>query len=238
MNPIVRSIPNTVTTCNLLSGCVAIILAFRGADILAWNLPAWKWSCIFIAAAAVFDFLDGLCARALKAYSEVGKELDSLCDLVSFGVAPAMVMLNTLQANGGEHWINWAVLLIPAMGALRLARFNVRDAGETQVFRGLPIPANAIFWMGMVSWIWKYGYPGAVTTTIIIVMVSLLMVSNLPLLTLKFKTYAVGPNIRRYMLIAGCIFLVYANGMAGLAWTVLLYLLLSAGFNKHHAGDK
>ncbi len=121
MNPIVKNIPNSITCINLAAGCMAIVAAAHAYDPL-WGLMAFQWAFIFIAVGAVADFFDGFAARALHAYSNLGKELDSLCDLVTFGVAPAMIMFNLLAAQQPGSWICWAALLIPVAGAIRLAR--------------------------------------------------------------------------------------------------------------------
>lgn len=124
------TLPNAITLLNLLSGCLAAFLAFRGDLQLAFAA---------IVLAAVFDFLDGFVARLLKSYSAVGKELDSLADLVSFGFAPAAILLELIQRAGGGYW-GLASFLLTAFSALRLAKFNV-DERQTTSFRGLPTPA-------------------------------------------------------------------------------------------------
>lgn len=228
MNRIASKIPNSITLCNLLSGCTAIIMAFRCNQVVAAGLQGWQWCCIFIFAAAVFDFLDGFAARLLKAYSDIGRELDSLADLVSFGVAPGLMIFNIMSHHntGAEAWLNYAALLIPALGALRLARFNVVDAGSTS-FRGLPIPANALFWIGMAGWISSYRFPDLAVMVVLIVLMSVTMVSRLPMFSLKFKTWGLRDNFRRYVIILAAISFVCIYGLAGFAWTILLYLLIS-----------
>lgn len=219
-------IPNAITCCNLLSGCVAIVMAFN-FNVVYGPLSGYQMAFIFIAAAAVFDFADGAMARLLKAYSNVGKELDSLADLVSFGVAPAMLVGNCIAESGGWPWLQWAPLFIAAMGALRLARFNVDDR-QTTTFIGLPIPANAIFWIGFVASCTSRGYLGNVTSLAAIICVSLLMVSSMRMFSLKFKNFAWRENFRRYALIAGAILFVATSGLEGLVWTIILYVVMSA----------
>jgi CDP-diacylglycerol--serine O-phosphatidyltransferase len=189
-------------------------------------LTGLQWCYIAIATAAVFDFCDGASARLLGAYSLIGKELDSLSDLVSFGVAPAMMMLNVMLDFSEHAWLCYIALFIPVCGALRLARFNIDDTQST-CFRGLPIPANALFWIGMSGWIKTYGYPGTSTMAIIIVLMSLVMVCNLKMFTLKFKNFDYRENFRRYVIILAAIVFVVMYGIAGLAWTIILYLLIS-----------
>ncbi|MDE6061602.1 MAG: CDP-alcohol phosphatidyltransferase family protein, partial [Duncaniella sp.] len=129
MKSLTSFIPNTITCLNLLSGCVAVFFAFN-LDIEIGSLPAMTWAFIFIGAASVFDFCDGFSARLLHAYSPLGKELDSLSDLVSFGLAPAFLVMNVMRTYGAPLWVSASALLIAVMGALRLAKFNV-DTRQT-----------------------------------------------------------------------------------------------------------
>lgn len=223
-------IPNTITTLNLLSGCVAVILSFSSLEQFG-SLTGYQLAFIFIGAAAVFDFCDGAAARALKAYSEIGKELDSLSDLVSFGVAPAMLLFNTVNNLGGTQWVAWAAMFISAMGSLRLAKFNV-DTTQSTTFRGLPIPANAIFWIGFISWNYSHGYSGDLLTLAAILIIGLMMVSNVRMFSLKFKNFAWRENFRRYMIIVAAIAFVAVNGIEGLMWTIIFYILLSGSNAK------
>lgn len=223
-------IPNTITCLNLLSGCVAIILAFSSTETFG-ALKGYQLAFIFIGAAAIFDFCDGAMARLLKAYSNVGKELDSLADLVSFGVAPAMLVFNTMNYFNGECWVSYFALLIAALGGVRLARFNV-DTRQTTTFIGLPIPANAIFWIGFVAWNHAHGYAGNWATPIIIVVMSLMMVSGMKMFSLKFKNFHWRDNFRRYVILVAAVLFVLFNGVEGLAWTIVLYILISAVTNR------
>ena len=228
MKLIKDNIPNTITCLNLLSGVMAVIMAFSvDTPVRGTMLTGMQWAFIFIGCAAVFDFLDGAVARMLGAYSELGKELDSLSDLVSFGVAPSLVLYNYLSGGDGvAQWVPWVALFIPAMGALRLARFNI-DTRQASSFIGLPIPANALLWIGWTDWMRLHGYPGDVVTSVIIVLGALLMVSNITMFSLKFKNFGWRENFRRYILIAAAVTFVATEGIPGLAWTVLFYLLMS-----------
>lgn len=228
-----NSIPNTITCLNLLSGVMAIIMAFRFNEQIG-PMQGYLWAFVFIGAATVFDFFDGASARMLKAYSALGKELDSLADLVSFGVAPAMLMFNMINlANGADVAPStlspWAfmALFIPAMGALRLAKFNI-DTTQTTSFRGLPIPACAIFWMGLVAWCQAHGYPANWIVGVIIAAMSLMMVGNLRMFSLKLTSFGLKGNVRRYTILLAAIVFVATAGLEGLAWTILLYILISA----------
>lgn len=223
-----RHLPNAVTCLNVASGVLAIIFASRGEAPMA-GLPAWQWGFIFICIAAVADFLDGFVARLLHAYSDMGKELDSLCDLVSFGVAPAILLFNCMEANETLPWLKWLAVIIPVAGALRLAKFNI-DTRQTTSFIGLPIPANAIFWIGFVALVrqqqvdflcqWYWYIP-------LVLLESWLMVSEVPLFSLKFKTWGWTGNARRWLLIAAAVVLVFCLGWSGLLWLILFYVALS-----------
>lgn len=223
---IISCIPNTITCLNLLSGCMAIICAFQAFDLKWCGLSGADWTCIFIGLAAIFDFCDGASARLLHAYSATGKELDSLADLVSFGVAPAMLMFNLMGYYTDHQWLMYVALFIPAMGALRLARFNIDDSQAT-TFKGLPIPGNAIFLIGIYGWIMRDGYPGTAILVILIVLISLAMVSNIIMFSLKFKNFDLRENFRRYAIILAAIAFVVLYGLWGLSWTIVLYMMIS-----------
>ena len=171
-------IPNIITCCNLTAGSLAVIMALRGT---------FEQAAIFILIAAVCDFLDGLSARLLHAYSDMGKELDSLSDLISFGLAPGLMvyaLLNDylLLPYGNLEYLAYIALLIPVAGGIRLAKFNVDDR-QTTSFIGLPIPANALFWIGVCFADTRDWHP--VIILALIVLFSYLMVSNLPMFSLK-----------------------------------------------------
>ena len=209
---IFAQIPNSITCLNLISGCIAIVMAFKGC---------YGWASIAIAAAAVFDFLDGAMARLMKAYSAVGKELDSLSDLVSFGVAPAAMVYNILPEES-----SWIAISIPVCGALRLARFNV-DTRQTTSFIGLPIPANAIFWIGAVSWMEANGPFDAWIMIPATMLEAQSMLDPIQLVSLKFSNFKLNTeNCLRYFIIAAAIVLTVIFGLPGLSLTIILYYLL------------
>ncbi len=225
--PATRFIPNSITLLNLLCGCLACIFSFRQSEMFG-QLHGYELVYIFIAAAALFDFCDGAAARLLNRPSPIGRELDSLSDLVSFGLAPALLIFNTLSAHSPSgSWIPYVSLFIPMMGALRLAIFNV-DTTQTTSFRGLPIPANAIFWIGICAWMHRYNIYPAGTVIILIICISLLMVSRIRMFSLKFHNFALRENLRRYVILLAAISFVYIYGIAGLTWTIVLYIMLSA----------
>jgi CDP-diacylglycerol---serine O-phosphatidyltransferase len=241
MRAIVKQIPNFITTLNLLSGLLATFFAIDGHLI---------WAGIFICAAAVFDFLDGMAARALKAYSETGKELDSLADLISFGVAPGAILFTLLEFSLFDinqriyeinaNWYEWLILfsafLVPVFGAIRLARFNV-DTKHEPFFRGLPIPSNGIFWasMGLMLEFPKYyQYFEVIYSTknllILGIFMSGMMVINMPMFSLKVQNLKFGENWYRYLFIALALALIISLNVYGLALTIILYIFLNAIF--------
>lgn len=225
LKSIKSSIPNTITCLNLVSGCLAVVCAFH-LDEFLWGMSVLDWAFICIGAAAVFDFCDGLSARTLRAYSPMGKELDSLSDLVSFGLAPAFLVMNTMRAEGGPAFVSWIALLIALAGALRLAKFNV-DTRQTTSFIGLPIPANAIFWIGMLAWLRSHAYPGDIVMVVIIILMSFLMVSEIKMFSLKFASLNFRDNVRRYTILAAAVLFVITDGVSGFAWVIILYILIS-----------
>lgn len=223
MNTIKKNIPNSITCLNILSGLLSIICSVKG-DSPLWGLKGYEWGYIFIGIAAVADFLDGFSARLLHAYSEMGKELDSLSDLVSFGVAPAFALYSCMELNG-EEWMRWLALIIPVAGALRLARFNV-DTRQTVNFIGLPIPANALFWIGYTSMVYAgstlLANPWIFVTAVLLE--SWLMVSPVKLFSLKFKTWGWKGNEFRWLLIITAIGLLFCMGVQGLMWLIIVYV--------------
>ncbi len=206
-----KHIPNFITSLNLIAGFFAIIFAAKG------DLVTSSW---LILVAMVFDFLDGLSARLLKAYSAIGKELDSLADVVSFGVAPGLIMYHllcnslTLNApvNAEVNSVNALLLMLisaimPVCGALRLAIFNI-DTTQTKTFKGLPIPANALAVISVViaghnsqSHLFNSFSGSPFLLTLFTVILSLLMVSKIPLLSLKVENMKLKGNEGRYILI-------------------------------------
>lgn len=222
-----NQIPNSITCLNVLSGTIAIIFAFRGQHELA-GLTGIEWAWIFIGIAAVADFLDGFAARMLHAYSNMGKELDSLCDLVSFGVAPAMVLANTIGASPFAGWQAFFPVVIPVAAALRLAKFNI-DTRQTTSFLGLPVPANAIFWIGYSALAssslpvlneWYAVVPA-------VVMLSWLMLSEIGLFSLKIKTLKLSVAWRQILLVVAAVIFLLTMGVGGLMWLIVFYVLLS-----------
>lgn len=222
-----KHIPNVFTLLNLFLGCIAIVYALQTETMSIYvdndlsshyNIPEkLSVASYFIFAAAVVDFLDGFVARLLGATSEMGKQLDSLSDVVSFGVAPSVILYQLLRSSfikeegGLETSIAWLLpaFLVACAGAYRLARFNI-DQSQSYGFKGVPIPAAGLliasfplilhFGNGIIDvneWLTNKWVLYAV-----IVIVSVLMVSTLPLMALKFKDYSVKNNLSKYLLLA------------------------------------
>ena len=230
-NVIKNNIPNTVTCLNLFSGCIACVMAFEARYELAL---------LFIILSSVFDFFDGMLARALNAHSIIGKDLDSLADDVSFGFAPSAIVFSLFKEmyypasmEFIAPYLPYAAFLISVFSALRLAKFN-NDTRQTTSFIGLPVPANALFWASLVAGahdilISESCHP--VYLFILVCLFSWLLVSEIPMFSLKVKSLAWKGNELRYILIACAIIFVALWGFLGISGTILLYIVLSI-FNK------
>ncbi len=252
-----KQIPNLFTLLNLFFGCMAIVFILQtGETILNYNGTEWKvylpekiwWGAVCIGIAAVVDFLDGFVARLFGASSEMGKQLDSLADVVSFGVAPGMILYQLLrisyayQPGGIDIPMAYLVpvFILPMAAAWRLARFNL-DPGQAYGFKGMPTPAVGLL-VASLPLILLYGTPAIqsmlLNTWVIYalsVLLSWLMVSDLPLLSLKFSDYGFRSNMPKWILIA--IAMVGALLLQWLAVPVvfLAYILLSLLFKKQPA---
>lgn len=222
-----KHIPNTITCCNLLSGCVAAVYAFMGVYPLAFT---------FIIAGAVFDFFDGLSARALKVSSPIGKELDSLADVITFGFAPAAMAFSWLRECADAHLdmlvafaMPFAAFLLVAFSALRLAKFNVDDR-QTSSFIGLPTPANALFWGALVigshDTIVANPY-GWILIMALVLLFSWLLVAEIPMFSLKFKNLTWKSNRTVYIFLLISIALLIVLGVNGLSTVIGWYIILS-----------
>lgn len=223
-----KQVPNMLTLANLFSGCIAITMAFQG------NLKAVV---IWVVVAALFDFLDGIFARLLKAYSNIGKELDSLADVVSFGVAPAAAVFIVLRdemllpgfADPLRLFLPYIAFIIPLFSALRLAKFNA-DERQTITFLGLPTPANGLFWVSYCVGIQPISSGNAALfylTAGLIFLFSWLMVSEIPMFSLKMKKMTLKGNERPLILSVLMIAFVLLWGTSGIAWGILVYIVIS-----------
>lgn len=215
-------IPNTVTLLNLLSGLIGI------AWVLDGNILSGAW---FILLAAFFDFIDGFAARLLKVQGELGKQLDSLADLVSFGVLPGFILFAMAKSTSQIEWLPYGTLILPLFSALRLAKFNL-DERQSDRFIGVPTPAAALFVATLPHFAIQWTKIGTVITAPfflvgIALTLSILLVSEIPLIALKFKSFAFSKNIFRYALITLSILLFVWLGLAGIPLIILAYIGLS-----------
>lgn len=229
----VKHIPNTITALNLVCGCLSIIAALQGELTQA---------SLFIGAAVVLDFFDGFTARALKVSSDIGKQLDSLADVVSFGVAPGMIFF-TLAGQcfspSGFCINRYIPFLIPVFSAVRLANFNI-DTRQSDSFIGVPTPANAIF-IASIPFILQhdtYGLSGLFQhpyfLTLFPFISAYMLVAELPLLALKFKNFAWKGNEFRFILIISSVLCGVLFHYLGIAIAILLYILISIIYNFTH----
>lgn len=232
-------VPNAITALNLMSGSLAVFFAIDGQ---------LGWASVFILIAAVFDFLDGFAARLLKAYSSIGKELDSLADMVSFGLAPAAIVFTLLEytmfgvnqpiQDIEANWSQWIVLftsfVIPVAGAFRLAKFNTDDR-QSEQFLGMPIPANAIFFASL-GIILELGTNLTIQAIILNKYVllasafvcSFLMVSELPMFSMKFKNLHLKENALRFLFLGTTVLMLIFLQIYALPLIIIWYVLLSA----------
>lgn len=232
LQAIKNNIPNAITCLNLLCGALAIVAAFRPFDTLLCGLQGYQLAFVLMGLAAVADFLDGFAARLLHAVSPLGKELDSLSDCVSFGLAPAITLYNVMQAAGCMQWVCLTAMMIPVFGALRLARFNV-DTNQATTFTGLPIPANAIFWIGFINYYATHHTAvGQWVVLAFIVMLSFLMVCNLRMFSLKLHSLQLKDAWKQYLLIAASATFVVLGGISGLACVIIFYVIMSLLFRE------
>lgn len=221
-----NNIPNAITCLNLLCGALAIVVAFKPFDTVLWGLQGYQLAFVLIALAAVADFCDGLMARLLHAVSPLGKELDSLSDCVSFGLSPALILYNVMVAAGCDSWVCLMSMMIPVFGALRLARFNV-DTNQATTFTGLPIPANAIFWIGFINYYASHHTVSEWIVLALIVALSLLMVCNLRMFSLKLHGFSLKESYRQLVLVIASVVFIVLAGVSGLACVIAFYVLMS-----------
>jgi len=220
------SLPNVITCLNLFSGCIGIVFAFNG-DL--------KNAGYAILLAAFFDFFDGLAARALKINSNLGKELDSLADVVSFGFLPSVIIFQLIGTSDGLFkqlpWIQYAAFILTIFSALRLAKFNV-DTRQSDSFIGLPVPSSALVVLSIPYLVEQPGIIGDIfqSTASLLVLVgilSFLMISELPLIALKFKSLDIQKNAYQYALIIIAIILFALFKFAAIGLIIVTYILLS-----------
>lgn len=250
-----KHIPNLFTLLNLLFGCLAIVATLQNGIAIQYdpegtqlvNIPEKIWlASLFIGIAGLVDFLDGFVARLFNASSELGKQLDSLADVVSFGVAPSMILYQFLrlsfasQEDGlhvSQFWLA-PVFMLACAAAYRLGRFNL-DASQQYGFKGVPVPAAGllvtslplIYWNEPAEWIhgilldkwFIYG---------LVLLLSWLMVSRLPLMALKFKDKSLAGNLPKIILLALSLLCIIFLKWLSVPVIFILYILLSLGFKN------
>ncbi len=230
---IIKHIPNFITCCNLLSGCISIVLLCNGFVTAAGIM-------IFIA--AVFDFFDGFAARLLKAYSPLGAQLDSLSDVVSFGVAPSFIMYHYLNQVvdtsplwrldiAGVNVIPFTAFFLAVFAALRLAKFNIDDR-QTTSFIGLPTPAMGIFVASLPLALLNESFTlmkclmsSPLFVCAIVVVFSYLMVSEIPFFSLKVKSLKFKDIKHIYVLAAFAVIAFVFLRLAAIPFVILFYIV-------------
>ena len=230
-NNIRNNTPNGITCLNVLCGTVAILVSAH-QHISYLGLQAWQWGSLFIILAAVADFFDGFAARMLRASHPIGADLDSLSDQVSFGVAPAVLLAFSLWGDV-PVWLSFFPAILPIATCVRLAKFN-NDIRQTTGFLGMPVPANAVFWIGYVAcmhngaqWL---SSPWVLVPAVLLL--SWFMISEVPMLSLKFKTWGFKDNLARYLLIIGSAVLLVCFQLQGMLWIIVFYAVMSLLFGR------
>jgi CDP-diacylglycerol--serine O-phosphatidyltransferase len=237
-----QHIPNTITTMNLIAGMVSLTFAIEHHLV---------WAAAMVFAAAIFDYLDGTAARLLKAYSELGKQLDSLADLVSFGVAPGIIVFQLLSVNcegscnilERMHITPYFALLIPVCSALRLAKFNI-DLRQEVNFIGLPTPANALFFASIPLVLWVQPqlfslvhldflldfFSNTRVLAILTVLFSYMLISDFRIFSMKVKSFKWKGNELRYALLGSSVMLIMLFSLSAIPLIIVIYILLSIVF--------
>jgi CDP-diacylglycerol---serine O-phosphatidyltransferase len=233
-----KHIPNFITTLNLFSGCIGIIFA------LQYRID---YAAYFIGVAAFFDFMDGMAARILHVKSEIGKELDSLADVVSFGVLPGIIVYqlmayspNTPEAGSYISIFSLVALIIPVLSAVRLAKFNL-DTRQTTSFIGLPVPANALFLGSLPLIKMQAGFSDSLSwltvvtdnyyvLAVIAIGMSVLLVSEIPLISLKFRNLKIADNKPQFILVIIAVISFILITFTSIPIIILCYILLSLLF--------
>ena len=230
-------IPNFITLLNLLSGCIAIVLIFDDQLVIASYL---------IGLAAIFDFLDGFIARLLKAQSPIGKDLDSLADVISFGLVPGLILFKLIGYSSGISvnsgiitFFAFIAFLVPLFSALRLAKFN-NDKRQTEQFIGLPTPANAIliasFPLILVQQSTLIGidilsiqvlFQSTIFLIVITILLSYLLVAEISLLSLKFKSFDWKDNKERFSFLIISIIALILLYYSAIPLIIVLYIFIS-----------
>ena len=231
-NCVTKHIPNTITCCNLICGCIAVHNALFGLYGMAF---------LFIVLGAVFDFFDGMTARLLGVSSPIGKELDSLADVVTFGVAPSSMVFTLLATrqypqalSAVSEYLPYLAFVMAGFSALRLAKFNL-DERQSTSFIGLPTPANALFWgsliVGSEAYLSSSVYTVACVYLLVFIM-SYMLIAEIPMFALKFKSWGWRGNEIKYIFLLTCIPLLLIFQFSGFAAIIAWYVVLSAFTKK------
>lgn len=230
-NIIVRNIPNSITCCNLISGCIATYNAFLG-DI--------RMALLWIIVGAVFDFFDGMSARLLKVSSPIGKELDSLADDITFGFAPSAIIFYELSIMEYpsellmlKPYLPYFAFVMAAYSALRLAKFNL-DERQSLGFIGLPTPANALFWGALFVGAQNFMESTVYMLPIVLLMICVscwLLIAEVPMFALKFKQWGWKGNEVKYIFLISCLPLLMIFGITAFSVIIAWYVVLSVVVN-------
>lgn len=230
-NIIVRNIPNSITCCNLISGCIATYNAFLG-DI--------RMALLWIIVGAVFDFFDGMSARLLKVSSPIGKELDSLADDITFGFAPSAIIfyeLSIMECPSEllmlKPYLPYFAFVMAAYSALRLAKFNL-DERQSLGFIGLPTPANALFWGALFVGAQNFMESTAYMLPVVLLMICVscwLLIAEVPMFALKFKQWGWKGNEVKYIFLISCLPLLMIFGITAFSVIIAWYVVLSVVVN-------
>ena len=218
-----KHVPNLLTISNLICGCIALYLTFQGELV---------FTAYFIGLAAIFDFMDGAAARLLNVSNPIGKELDSLADMVSFGLVPGSVVFHLLEESPLSQY-SFMALVIPIFSAYRLAKFNV-DENQNENFIGLPTPANCLVFVS-IPLITTFNAESTIAylveipeiLLIITVLMSLALVSRINMFSLKFKNFKLQDNKFRFFLITMSIILLTWLEFSAIPIIILLYIMMS-----------
>src|SRR5690606_36456903 len=220
MTQMIRHLPNAFTCCNLLCGSVGTVYILEGHDLF----PA----AYFVWLSLLFDFLDGFAARSLGVASPIGKELDSLADVISFGLLPSVLIYVLIKEQAPASYLPFVAFIIVICSALRLAKFSI-DETQTDAFKGLPTPANALFLTGLPflpEGVREFIFQPPLLVGISIIF-SLLLVSRIDLFALKFKDFSWGYNKLQFTFLAISVLLVVILKFAAVPLIIIFYILLS-----------
>lgn len=249
-----KHIPNLLTLCNLVCGVMAAVQA-------SWGFL--HRAAVLMVIGILFDFLDGFAARLLKVQSPMGKELDSLADVVTSGVVPGIILYNIFHLSSGLshnivgysdpiYWLRYLGFLLPAFAAYRLAKFNLDDR-QGHSFLGLPVPSNALIWAAIGTCLFHPDWAqvallpipdirhyiicnaGLIVIAVLSIVTDVLMVSEVPMMGLKFTSFGWKENKLKYILLLGAAVLIVLFGILGIALSIVWYILLSILTQRRNA---